>query len=391
MEGAPALLDQASVGDLARERVDERELDFRVEACLVDELGLAQADERGAELLGGRLGDGPEEPGRDRRSDRGRGLQDPLVLGREPVDPAASRAWIEGGTWDPVERSGQPIPARLTGEHSRLDQGPDALLEEEGVAARPVDQARRQRLERGVVAKQRPQQLLRAGSTERVHADLRVGGAGPPAMLVLRPAVDEHGQAPGGEALGETVDDGFRLSIDPVEVLDDEEDGPDLALAAQQPPDRLSGLLPPLRRVQVPPPGVLHRHLQQGQDRRDDLGEAWIEPEEVPGDGVAEPAVVVALVDPEVASEQTPHREVRRSGAVGDRAPLEDQPARRQRRAGDLPDEARLADARLADERRDLAMPIGGPPENLGEGSELVLAPDERRETTGGGGVEAQP
>ena len=50
-----------------------------------------------------------------------------------------------------------------------------------------------------------------------------------------------------------------------------------------------------------------------------------------------------------------------------------------------LPHEPRFPDARLADDRHDLAMPGGGPPERLAQLLQLGVPPDEPRQAARGG------
>ena len=63
----------------------------------------------------------------------------------------------------------------------RLDQRPHALLEEERIALGPLDEQPLERLEAGVVAEQRLQQLLGALGRQRIDAELAVVGLAPQA------------------------------------------------------------------------------------------------------------------------------------------------------------------------------------------------------------------
>jgi hypothetical protein len=71
-------------------------------------------------------------------------------------------------------------------------------------------------------------------------------------MSVLGAIVHEKKHSGGGHALDQTVQEGLRLAIDPVKVLEDDEQRLDLALAQEETLDRLEGALTPLRRVPSP-------------------------------------------------------------------------------------------------------------------------------------------
>ena len=87
MEGAPTVLEQAPVRDLVREGVPEGVLEIREEARLVEELSRLEAGEPLAKAGLRDVGDGREERDRHGLPDDGSRLQQPLVLGHEPVDP----------------------------------------------------------------------------------------------------------------------------------------------------------------------------------------------------------------------------------------------------------------------------------------------------------------
>ena len=76
-------------------------------------------------------------------------------------------------------------------------------------------------------------------------------------MLVLGPVVDEQ-EGPGrGKALDEAVEQGLRLGIDPVQVLEDHEHRLPLALPEQEVLDRVERALPALGRIERLPAGVI--------------------------------------------------------------------------------------------------------------------------------------
>jgi hypothetical protein len=175
-------------------------------------------------------------------------------------------------------------------------------------------------------------------------------------VLIFGAVVDEEEDPGGWEALYETVQQGLGLGIDPVEILEHEEERLDLRLAEQESLDRLERPLAPLLRVECFPGPVFHRDIKQGEEGREARLQAAVEGEELPHHLLAHPALVVALLDLEVPLEQVDHRQIRGRLAVRDRAGLHDEPAGAPMGVRDLPDEPGFPHARLPDDRHDLTM-----------------------------------
>ena len=76
-----------------------------------------------------------------------------------------------------------------------------------------------ERLEEGVSARRR----------QRVEPQLGVGGLAAPAVLVLRAVVDQHEALGGREALDQRIEQGLRFGIDPVQILEHQQQGLHLA------------------------------------------------------------------------------------------------------------------------------------------------------------------
>ena len=130
-------------------------------------------------------------------------------------------------------------------------------------------------------------------------------------------------------------------------------------------------LLAALRGVEPLPLGVVDRHVEEPEQRREGGFERPVQGEQLARHLLADLACVVARLDLEVGAEQVDERQKRRRLPVGDGAALDDQPALRAMRVGELPEEARLADAGLADDGHDLAVPGAGPLQRLAELLEL--------------------
>src|SRR3990172_666671 len=147
VEGPAPLLEQAPVGHLVGEGVLEGVLEVGKEARLVEELARLEMAETPAKLLLRKLGDHLEEGKRYILAhDRG-SLEQPLVLGRQAIDPGRKDRLDRGRHLDRGKRGSQREGASLPAEDSRLRQGPNALLQEEGIPPGAIDQKPLQGLE----------------------------------------------------------------------------------------------------------------------------------------------------------------------------------------------------------------------------------------------------
>ena len=84
-------------------------------------------------------------------------------------------------------------------------------------------------------------------------------------MLVLGPVVDEQEDSGRGQTLDQAVEQGLRLGIDPVQVLEDHEQRLPLALPEQQVLDGIEGAVPALGGIERLPVGVLDGHVEQSE------------------------------------------------------------------------------------------------------------------------------
>src|SRR4029453_4257193 len=109
-------------------------------------------------------------------------------------------------------------------------------------------------METGVAAEQGLQQRGRILRRQRIQAELTVVGLPAPEVPVLRAVIDEEQDADGRQALHQTVQYGLRLGVDPVEVLEYDQQWLKLALAQEEPPQGVDRALPPRGRVQSLPP-----------------------------------------------------------------------------------------------------------------------------------------
>src|SRR4030095_10877549 len=86
-----------------------------------------------------------EQRERHLAADDRRHLEQPLVLRRDAIDPCRQDGPPRGGHLDAWGRGRESIDAALAYQSAGLDEGSDALLQEERVALGPLAEERRKR------------------------------------------------------------------------------------------------------------------------------------------------------------------------------------------------------------------------------------------------------
>ena len=130
----------------------------------------------------------------------------------------------------PRDAIGPPIP----GEYARLDQRPDAFLQEERVAAGAFDKRRLERRCGPVTPQQAIEEDVGIVRRERIEPELCVIALAAPGVLVLEAVADEEQNAMARETLDQDVEHRLRLGVDPVEIFEDDDDRLDAALLEEQ-------------------------------------------------------------------------------------------------------------------------------------------------------------
>src|SRR5204862_4419752 len=163
---------------------------------------------------------------------------------------------------------GQAVRAALPDERARFHQPPRALLDEEGIAA--LDQQALERLQPRVVAQEGMEELDRTLGRERVEAQLAVVGLASPAMLVLGPVVGQEERPGRGQALDQAVEQGLRFGVDPLQVLNEQQERLNPAFVQQETLDRILDLPALLRWIEISPRRIVDGEVQQREQRRDE-------------------------------------------------------------------------------------------------------------------------
>ena len=172
------------------------------------------------------------------------------------------------------------------------------------------------------VAEERLEHRVGTGRWQRIKAQLRVVRLAAPAVLVLRPVVHQQYESSRGQAVDETVEQGLRLGVNPVQVFADEEQRLHLAFAQQHPLERLQGALAPLGWIEPQEGAVLWQSLQQRQQGRNRVLERLVQRQHLPGDFGADDARLVVLLHVAIVPQEFEYREVGRGFTVGHRGTL---------------------------------------------------------------------
>jgi hypothetical protein len=135
MERATAVLEHAPVGDLGGEGVLERVLEIRKEPRLVEKLGCQEVGERPAKAVFGHVGDGLQERERHVFPDDGGRLEQPLVLGRQPIDARRQDRLSRRRDRPRLERPCHPGSRAYTPDTASI--GTRSTCRDDGSASRP--------------------------------------------------------------------------------------------------------------------------------------------------------------------------------------------------------------------------------------------------------------
>src|SRR5262245_15689195 len=385
---SPALLEKTGIRYFMGECVRERVFQLWEKARLIQKFGGLELREPRANLIRRETGDRVEQIERHVFADDGGDLQEQLAAHRQAVDTRGQDRLHRGRDLYHLERLGEPVGTLLADENVRLGQGSYAFFEEEGITLRTVGQKLLERAQTGLVSQKHPQELVGCLGCQRIYPDLSVIAAAAPAVLVLRAIVDDEKDPRRGEALDQRVQDRLRLGVDPVQVLEDQQQGLDPALAHDQPPNRVQSAMPPFGRIQPEKRACVRKCPQQREHRRSRLFEESVEAKHPGRDFVVYRAPVIAILDREELLEQISY------GTIGCRSPVrhgpafEHKPSRQYIRPGELPNQSRLPHARLPNRCDDLTVTERGILCGSLQNIDLTLASDEPAQPADAGRLE---
>ncbi len=310
----------------------------------------------------------------------GRALEHPLVVRREPIDPRREHGLHAGRHFHRRHEPDEPVIAGRAMKRAGLDERADALLEKERVAGRALAQHRGERSQRGIAAEQRLQEGAGGVGGQRVEPQLRVVRLAAPGMTILRAIVHEQRERRRRHAVDQRVEQGLRLGVGPLQILDHDDQRSLARRLEQQLPERVERALAPLRGIERRPRRIVDGQFEEGQDRRRRCAECRVEPGEA-GDGPCAPLGRLGpRVEVEQRLEQSADGQVGRRDAIRQAGRLDHAVALRRRPPHQLVTDAGLADAGLADHGDDLAAPAARGLERTRRLRGLRLTADEPAE-----------
>ena len=196
---------------------------------------------------------------------------------------AASTACTVAGTWMLGSGLRQAIRPRLADQHPGLHQGAHALFQEEGIALGARNQELLERRQAGVIPQQGLQELVGAHRRQRVEPQLRVVGLAAPAVLVLGAVVHQEQEPGRRQALDQAIEQGLGLGINPVQILEDQQQRLHLAFAQQHPFEAVERALAALRRVEGAETGCPPAGRPAAPAGRERVLEGLIQRQHLPG------------------------------------------------------------------------------------------------------------
>ena len=217
---------QALVGDLLGERVLEDVHRLGRSAQLVQELEAPQLAERGLERASV-APHGSQQPRRDLAAEDGGGLEEALGVLRQPVD-ARHEDFLDRGR-------DRPDVAQLR----VVEQGSAQLLDEEGITFRLVENRPRHRLRCSRLAKDGTRHRQAIFWREWAQRDLRRVGLVDPCDAIAGPIGRDEEDRQAGQTFSQRAQVLLRGCVDPVQVLNREDQWPDAAGADRHLPECL--------------------------------------------------------------------------------------------------------------------------------------------------------
>ncbi len=388
VQGLAPPLQDALVGHVVGERVLEHEGQLGMGDLLVDQLEGAKLAYHCTHGLA-RLDDPLQQTQCELAADHRRHLDRPLRLLLEPVDPRHQHALDAVGDRDLGQIACELDAALLDPEHALLQERPGDLLDEEGIPLGllhdQLTKLRRQlrRLD------DRAGHGRHLGRREGLERDPHVVAAVAEGLLVAGTMGEQKARPGGGDRIDQELEEFLGGGVDPVQVLDHEDQRLPLGRAQEERVQGSDGLAPARD-------GVEFLDLRVGDREREELVEEGERPAEIFA-GATHGAlhlgerrvVVVAIFDAEAASQPVDDR--LEGGGAPERcaAPLEPGVRLVAEPAAKLVEESRFAKACLSDQEARLAAPLARGLEGGAQRRELLLAPHQRREARRGDGVDA--
>jgi len=244
-------------------------------------------------------------------------------------------------------------------QRALVEQRLGNLLDEERIALRTLSDHPLERRQFDAVPEQSAKHPLRALAPQRVEPELRVMAATAPLMAVLGAVVDQEQDAGVCDRVGEQIKQKLSFRIDPVQVLEDQDQRLVEAFAQQDAFERIMRAPPPNLRVHLSQWIFGFLDSKQRKDVRQRVFQRMIQFQYLSDDFLAPLPRIILGNDSQVVAQKFDYRQICRGLAMGDRVGLQHQASRLRDRL-ELEEQARLAYPRIADRRDDLTMATAG-------------------------------
>ena len=358
----------------------------------VDELRGLQPGQGRREVGLGFPGDATEQPEWKFAPDDGRGLKQVFLLAAEQVDTAGQHALHRVGNAQVVQGRGERHAAQPVRQDALVEQGADHLFDEERRALGLVQDEALERVEgdgrADRIPEQRVDQFPRVVHAQGVQPELAVVGLAAPVVAVARPVVGQQHDRGGRHAVGQRVEERLRLGVQPLQILEDQQQRAIAALAQQEPFDRVERALPADVGVHLLQGGDELRMAEQSQHVGQPVFQVTVERDHAAGHFFVQAPLVVLRLNAEVAAQEFDQRQIRGPAAVGLTESGEHE-AGRFREQPEFVEQPRLAHARLTHHAHDLPASAARLFAKLFEVVDLFLAAHEARQPARRGHLQA--
>jgi hypothetical protein len=138
----------------------------------------------------------------------------------QAIDAGGQDRLHRGGNPERPKRSNESHGSVLSFQRPFIEQRLNGLFHEERNAAGGRDDELLERRERGRIAQDGGQHLIRAALSKRLEPQPGAPSFVAPAMRVFRPIVDQKQHAGAAEQIGEPVKKRLTLIVQPVQIFD---------------------------------------------------------------------------------------------------------------------------------------------------------------------------
>ena len=374
---SPAL-QHALIHDVLGQRVLEAVHQLGVLRAREDEVEGMQVPQVPGHLIGHGLEDARDQRNAEASPHHRRPLERLLERFRDAVD--AGRDDVVDGRRHRHVGAAELRLAVLDGDSARLLQLAENLLDVERIPLALVGEELEQWLGDLLRSEQGPHHAPDVAGAEAFEGDRLRQRRGEPCGCVARPRRQHQQDAMAGQAGRQMRQEFLGGRIDPVHVLDDEDERRQRAGAEEHVAQRAQEPLFQLRTGKAVEKLRRGGHTEEVGEQDGALLPLQAQALQFLGDAAPDLLATAPLDEAEVAPQQLHDRAVRHGAAIGGAGRLQLEASRRLDAVQELVQQPGFADPRIAHEQRDGALAGGSLAVESDERPELLLAADQRRQ-----------